>query len=392
MKLPVYLDHHATTPVDERVLEAMLPYFREEFGNAASRSHVFGWKAEAALEAARERVAKALGGAATEIVFTSGATEANNLAIKGVVEASAAKGRRVVTAATEHPSVLDVCRRLERDGRIELEVLAVDAAGRVDLDAVRAALRPGTVLLSLMLANNEIGTIHPVAEIGRIAKAAGVVFHCDATQAVGKIPIDVQAMNVDLLSASAHKVYGPKGVGALWVRRRHPRVRLSPQIDGGGHERGLRSGTPNVPGIVGFGIALEIAVAEMDGERRRVRALRDRLWASLASQLEDVTRNGPDADRLDGNLNVSIPGIQSEALLVRLKDVAVSAGSACASASGGPSHVLRAIGLSDEMAHASIRFGIGRFNTQEEIDWAAARVAEEAKRLRDIAPCDSRRR
>jgi cysteine desulfurase len=374
MHPPVYLDHHATTPVDPRVLEAMLPWFGPKFGNAASRTHRFGWEAEKAVERARRRVAELAGAEPREIVFTSGATEANNLAIKGV------GARHIVTMSTEHRAVLDPVQKLGCPATI-LEPLP---DGRIDLDALRAAIRPETGLVSVMAANNEIGTLQPLAEIGAICRERGVPFHCDAAQAFGKIPVDVDAASIDLLSLSAHKLYGPKGVGALYVRRR--RVRLSAQMDGGGHEFGMRSGTLNVPGIVGFGEACAIAAVEMENEAVRVGALRDRLHRALAASLDGIRVNGSTEHRLPGNLNVSFCGIDAEALLMSMPEIALSTGSACSSATVEPSHVLRAIGLSEDLARAAVRFGLGRFNTEEEIDYAAGRICEVVSRLRNLTP------
>ncbi|MDX2166818.1 MAG: IscS subfamily cysteine desulfurase [Deltaproteobacteria bacterium] len=382
----VYLDNHATTPVDPRVLEAMLPYFSEKFGNAASRSHAFGWAAEDGVETARGEIAALIGAQAKEIIFTSGATESNNLAIKGVLEYHRERGDHVITAATEHKAVLDTCRALHKAGRATVTVLPVDAGGRVDPDAVQAAITPRTVLISLMHANNEIGTLHPIAAVGRIAKAAGVLFHCDAAQSLGKEAVDVEALGIDLLAATAHKLYGPKGVGMLYVRGRNPRVRLAPQLHGGGHERGLRSGTLNVPGAVGFGRACAIAQREWAAESARLRQLRDRLHGLLTAGLGDVTLNGPPEHRLAANLNLSLAGIEGDSLMAALPDVALSSGSACTSATLEPSHVLRAIGLDDDAAHASIRFGLGRFTTQADVDYAAARVIDEVRRLRALSP------
>jgi cysteine desulfurase len=398
MRLPVYLDHNATTPVDPRVLEAMTPYFTQSFGNPSSRGHVLGWEAEAAVDAARAQVAAALGASEKEIVFTSGATESDNLAVLGAARLQG-KGR-VVTASTEHPAVLDACRQLEREG-FAVTYLSPERTGEIPPVRVREALTEDTILVSLMLANNEIGTIQSLAEIGAICRERGVLFHTDAVQGFGKIPFDVEAMHVDLASVSAHKIYGPKGVGALYVRSRRPRVRLQPLFFGGGQERGVRSGTLNVPGIVGLGRAAELAVSEMPQEAPRLRRLRARLHEALASRVEDATLNGaplpeiePDGAlrpgaierRLPGNLNVSFGGVEGEALLVSLKDVAVSSGSACTSASLEPSHVLRAIGVPDGLAHASIRFGLGRTTSEEEIDFAAAAVARSVERLREGSP------
>jgi cysteine desulfurase len=399
MKVPIYMDSHATTPVDPRVLEAMLPYFSRIFGNAASRNHVFGWEAEAAVEEARHQIAQGLNGEDKEIVFTSGATESDNLAILGVARMYGQKGRHIVTASTEHRAVLDPCRALEREG-FEVTYLAPDRTGLIDPGQVREALTDRTLLVSIMLANNEIGTIQPLAEIGAACREKGVLFHTDAVQGFGKIPFDVEAMRVDLASVTAHKIYGPKGVGALYVRGKSPRVRLAPLFHGGGHERGIRSGTLNVPGIVGFGKAVQVALEEREEEARRLRLLRGRLHDGLR-RVEDVFLNGPalpsiDADgnlsaseqerRLPGNLNVSFAGVEGEALLMGLKDLAVSSGSACTSASLEPSHVLKAIGVPDALAHASIRFGLGRDNTQEEVDFAVTAVEKAVRRLRAMAP------
>lgn len=381
------MDNHSTTPVDPRVLEKMLPFFTERFGNAASRSHALGWEASDAVEEAREHVAALIGASAKEIVFTSGATESDNLAIKGVLEAYRDRGAHVVTSRIEHKAVLDACKHAERQGA-SVTYIEVDGDGRVDPEAVARAIRPDTVLVSIMLANNEVGTIQPIAEIGAITRARGVLLHCDAVQGLGRMPFDVEAMHVDLASISAHKMYGPKGVGALYVRRRNPRVRLIAQIDGGGHERGLRSGTLNVPGIVGLGEAARIARAEWERDRDHAAALRDRLRDRLF-ELGDVALNGP-ADpsiRHPGNLNVSFGGVESEALMLALKDdVAVSSGSACTSASLEPSYVLRAMGIDEDRAHASIRFGLGRFNTADEVERVAERVIAEVRRLRELSP------
>jgi cysteine desulfurase len=384
MKLPIYMDYHATTPVDPRVLEAMLPYFKGEFGNAASKSHSFGWRAEEAVEAARAQVASLIGASAKELVWTSGATESNNLAIKGAAQFYKEKGRHLVTVATEHKAVLDSMHALERDGWTAT-VLPVARDGRVDPASIQAALRPDTILVSVMHANNETGVIQPIEAIGAITRAAGVLFHCDAVQSAGKIPFDVEAAHVDLASLSAHKLYGPKGVGALYVRRK-PRVRLTTQIDGGGHERGFRSGTLNVPGIVGFGLACELAGAERDAEAARVLALRERLRRGLEAGLDLVSVNGSLEHRLPGNLNVSFAYVEGEAMMMAIKDVAVSSGSACTSASLEPSYVLRAMGVGDDLAHSSIRFGLGRFTTAAEVDWVIALVIAKVKKLRDMSP------
>jgi cysteine desulfurase len=384
MKIPIYMDYHATTPVDPRVLEAMLPYFTNEFGNAASKSHVFGWHAEEAVEAARESVARLIGASSKEIVWTSGATESDNLAIKGAAHFYQGKGKHLVTVKTEHKAVLDAMHALERQG-FEVTFLDVEKDGRLDPARFKAALRPDTILASVMHANNETGVVHPIAELGAIARAAGVIFHCDAVQTAGKLPLDVEAMNVDLASLSAHKMYGPKGVGALYVRRK-PRVRLVAEMDGGGHERGFRSGTLNVPGIVGFGKAAELALAEREVEAARILALRERLRAGIGRELDLVTLNGSLEHRLPGNLNLSFAYVEGEALMMAVKDVAVSSGSACTSASLEPSYVLRAMGVSEDLAHSSIRFGLGRFNTEEEVDFVIRLVVEKVKKLRDMSP------
>jgi len=384
MKLPVYMDYHATTPVDPRVLDAMLPFFREEFGNAASKSHAFGWRAEEAVEEARGQVARLVGASAKEIVWTSGATESDNLAVKGAAQFHRARGRHLVTVKTEHKAVLDSMHALERDG-FEVTFLDVDRGGRLDPERLRAALRPDTILVSVMHANNEVGVVQPIEEIGRITRERGVVFHCDAVQSVGRIPFDVERANVDLASLSAHKMYGPKGVGALYVRRK-PRVRLVAQMDGGGHERGFRSGTLNVPGIVGFGKAAEIALAEAPAEAARVLLLRERLRRGIEAGLDLVTVNGTLDHRLPGNLNVSFAYVEGEALMMAVKDVAVSSGSACTSASLEPSYVLRAMGVADDLAHSSIRFGLGRFTTEEEVDFAVKLFVEKVRKLREMSP------
>jgi cysteine desulfurase len=383
-RLPIYMDYHATTPVDPRVLDAMLPYFREEFGNAASRSHVFGWKAEEAVERAREEVARVIGGVGKEIVWTSGATESDNLAIKGVAEFYKDRGNHIITAVTEHKAVLDTCKRLEKQG-FQVTYLPVDADGRVNPRTVAAAMTDKTILVSLMLANNEIGTVNPVDDIGEVVKARGAFFHIDAVQGAGKIPFDVNRCRADLVSLSAHKMYGPKGIGALYVRRK-PRVRVTPIIDGGGHERGMRSGTLNVPGIVGFGKAAELCRLEMVDEGRRVLALRERLRKGIEARVPNTSVNGSLEHRLPGNLNISFAFVEGEAMLMGLKDVAVSSGSACTSASLEPSYVLRALGVGEEMAHSSIRFGLGRFTTEEEVDYVIELVAGKVKKLRDMSP------
>ncbi|MFL5350339.1 MAG: IscS subfamily cysteine desulfurase [Hyalangium sp.] len=434
MKLPIYMDNHATTPLDPRVLDAMLPYLREDFGNAASRNHAFGWKAEAAVELARKQVAELIGASDKEIVFTSGATESDNLAIKGVIEFYKAKGDHIITLKTEHKAVLDTCKRLERirqerldelkmlrlsqfaetdvtqdnlselaarhrieedetyqkwaqlpTGGARVTYLDVEKDGQVSLEKLAAAITDKTVLVSIMFANNEIGTVQPIAEIAKLCRERGVLFHCDAVQGIGKLPFNVEELKVDLVSISAHKMYGPKGVGALYVRRK-PRVRIAPIIDGGGHERGMRSGTLNVASIVGFGKAAELAREEMAEESARIFRLREKLRTGILSQLDMVTVNGSLEHRLPGNLNVSFAYVEGEALMMSIKDVAVSSGSACTSASLEPSYVLRACGVEEDMAHSSIRFGIGRFNTEEEVDYVARLVVDKVRKLRDMSP------
>jgi cysteine desulfurase len=387
VNLPIYMDNAATTRMDPRVLEAMLPYFTEKFGNAASRSHAFGWVGEEAVEYAREQVAQLIGASSDkEIVFTSGATESNNLAIKGVANFYRSKGNHIITCATEHKAVLDPCKRLEKDG-FTVTYLKPDAQGRVSADDVRNAITDKTILVSLMLANNEIGTVHPIAEIGKVTREKGVLLHCDAVQGVAKVEFDVDKMNVDLASISAHKMYGPKGVGALFVRRSKPRVRIVAELDGGGHERGMRSGTLNVPSIVGFGKAAELANKEWRSDAARVLALRERLRKKLFAALESVHLNGADdPNRVPGNLNVSFSFVEGEAMMMAIKDVAVSSGSACTSASLEPSYVLRALGVDEELAHSSIRFGLGKFNTEEEVDYVADLVIRNVERLREMSP------
>ena len=385
VKLPVYMDNHATTQVDPRVLDAMLPYFTEKFGNAASRNHEFGWKAEEAVETARGQVARLIHASPREIIFTSGATESINLALKGVVQAAdRAEGVDIITQVSEHKAVLDTCKRLEKPG-CQVTYLRVDKDGRIDLEELRRAITPRTILISIMHANNEIGVIQPIEEIGKIAKEKRVFFHVDAAQSVGKIPVDVESFGIDLLSISAHKLYGPKGVGALYVRRKDPHVELAALIDGGGHERGLRSGTLNVPAIVGLGKGCDICQKEMMEEGERLRRLRDRLKQAITSRLDDTFLNGSMRHRLPNNLNLSFAGVEGDALLMGISDVAVSSGSACSSATLEPSHVLRALGVSEELAHSSIRFGLGRFNTEEEVDYVADRVVETVKRLRELS-------
>ena len=434
LKLPIYMDNNATTPLDPRVLEAMMPYLQEDFGNAASRNHAFGWKAEAGVELARKQVAELIGASEKEIVFTSGATESDNLAIKGVIEFYKDKGDHIITLQTEHKAVLDTCKRLERvrqerleelrmlrlsqlastdvtaDNVAELSLrhdieedavykqwaarptggarvtyLAVEQDGRVSLEKLAAAMTDRTVLVSIMFANNEIGVIQPVAEIGKLCRERGILFHCDAVQGIGKVPFDVEKMKVDLVSITAHKMYGPKGVGALYVRRK-PRVRIAPSIDGGGHERGMRSGTLNVAAIVGFGKAAELCRQELPEESARTFALRERLRKGLSEQLDLLTVNGSLQHRLPGNLNISFSFVEGEALMMAIKDVAVSSGSACTSASLEPSYVLRACGVEEDMAHSSIRYGIGRFNTEEEVDYVVKLMVDKVRRLREMSP------
>jgi cysteine desulfurase len=383
--LPIYMDNHATSPLDPRVLEAMLPYFTAKFGNAASRNHSFGWEAEQAVETAREQIAKLIGATAKEIIFTSGATESNNLAIKGIAEMYRERGNHIITQVTEHKAVLDTCKRLEKYG-YRVTYLPVKADGLIDLEDLKRAMDDKTILVSIMAANNEIGVLQPIREIGRICHEKNVLFHTDAVQAVGKVPVNVIADNIDVLSLSGHKIYGPKGVGALYVRRRNPRVQIAAQIDGGGHERGMRSGTLNVPGIVGLGKACEIALADMENEAAYLRGLRDRLNDRLQSELDYIHVNGSMEHRLPGNLNVSFVYVEGESLLMGINDVAVSSGSACTSATLEPSYVLKALGLGDDVAHSSIRFGLGRFNTQAEVDYVATKVIDIVKKLRELSP------
>jgi cysteine desulfurase len=385
IQLPVYLDNHATTPVDPRVLDAMLPYFREVFGNSASRNHEFGWKAEEAVENARAQIAKLINASPKEIIFTSGATESDGLAIRGIAEMYREKGNHIITQVTEHKAVLDTCKRLEKEG-YEVTYLPVQKDGRISLDDLRRAITPKTILISIMYANNEIAVLQPINEIGKIAKEKGIFFHTDAVQAVGKIPVDVQKDGIDLLSISAHKIYGPKGVGALYVRRRNPRVQLVAQIDGGGHERGMRSGTLNVPGIVGLGKACELCMAEMAEESVRLKALRDRLTKAIMTQLDETFINGSMEHRLPHSVNISFAYVEGESMLMGINDVAVSSGSACTSATLEPSYVLKALGVGEDLAHTSIRFGIGRFNTEEEVDYVVNRVVETVQRLRELSP------
>ena len=385
VKLPIYMDNHATTRVDPRVVEAMLPYFSEIYGNAASRNHEFGWVAEQAVDLAREQVAKLIGATAKEIVITSGATESNNLAIKGVAEMYREKGNHIITQMTEHKCVLDTCKRLEKHG-YRVTYLAPQTDGLVNVKELEAAMTPETILVSIMAANNEVGVLQPIREIGKLCHERGIIFHSDIAQAIGKVPINVIDDNIDLASISAHKIYGPKGVGALYVRRRNPRVQLVAQMDGGGHERGMRSGTLNVPGIVGMGKACELAGAEMAEESKRLFALRESLREQICSQLDEVYINGSMEHRLPGSLNISFAYVEGESLLMGINDIAVSSGSACTSATLEPSYVLKALGAGDELAHSSIRFGLGRFNTQAEVDYVAKKIVDVVRKLRELSP------
>lgn len=385
MNFPIYMDHNATTPMDPRVLEAMMPYFTKVYGNAASRSHQYGWEAEEAVENARKQIADLIGCTTKEIVFTSGATESDNLALMGIAEMYASKGNHIITLPTEHKAIIDTCKYLERHGK-EVTYLSVDEFGMVDLDALRNAIKDTTILVSIMMANNEIGTIQPVAEIGKICREKGVIFHTDATQGVGKIPVDVNAMNIDLMSFTAHKMYGPKGVGALYVRKKSPRVKLSEQMHGGGHERGMRSGTLNVPGIVGFGKACEISMNEMEEESKRLIYLRDKMINTFLSRVKYSYLNGHPTERLPHNVNVSFEYVEGEGLMMGIKDLAVSSGSACTSATLEPSYVLKALGRGDELAHSSIRYGLGRFTTEEEVDFAIEQTIDSVNHLRELSP------
>src|SRR6202163_310191 len=384
VKLPIYMDNHATTPMDPRVLEEMLPYFMEKFGNSASRNHSFGWAGEEGVETARERIAKLIGATTKEIIFTSGATESDNLAIKGVAEMNREKGNHIITAVTEHKAVLDTCKRLEKYG-YRVTYMPVQKDGLVDLDDLKRAIDDKTILVTIMAANNEIGVLQPVAEIGKLCRERGVIFHTDAVQAIGKVPVDVNKMNIDVASITGHKLYGPKGAGALFVRRKNPRVQLVPLIDGGGHERGMRSGTLNVPGIAGLGKACAIAQEEMPQESCKMAGLRNRLRESIMSRLDEVYINGSWEHRLPGNLNISFAYVEGESLLMGINDIAVSSGSACTSATLEPSYVLKALGTGDDLAHSSIRFGLGRFNTEEEVDYVADKVIEVVRKLRDLS-------
>jgi cysteine desulfurase len=385
VQLPIYMDNHATSQLDPRVLEAMLPFFTSKFGNAASRNHSFGWEAEQGVETAREQIAKLIGATAKEIIFTSGATESNNLAIKGIAEMYKERGNHIITQVTEHKAVLDTCKRLEKYG-YRVTYLPVKADGLIDLDDLKRAMDDKTILVSIMFANNEIGVVQPVAEIGKLCHERNVIFHTDAVQAVGKIPVDVNAMNIDVLSLTAHKLYGPKGVGALYVRRRNPRVQISAQLDGGGHERGMRSGTLNVPGIVGLGAACEIAREEMATEAERLTRLREKLKSKLEAALDYVHVNGSMEHRLPGNLNMSFVYVEGESLLMGINEIAVSSGSACTSATLEPSYVLKALGLGDDVAHSSIRFGLGRFNNEAEVDYVADKLIDIVQKLRELSP------
>ena len=385
MKTPIYLDNHATTRMDPRVLEAMLPYFTEKFGNAASRNHEFGWEAEKAVDKARKQIADLIGATPREIIFTSGATESDNLAIKGVAEMYAERGNHIITAATEHKAVLDTCKKLEKHG-YRVTYLPLKGDGLIDLDMLKESFTDKTILVTIMYANNEIGVIQPIAEIGKMCRERGVLFHTDGVQAIGKVPVDVNKDNIDIMSITGHKLYGPKGVGALYVRRKSPRVQITAQMDGGGHERGMRSGTLNVPSIVGLGEACAIAQREMPEEMKRMSYLRDKLRSKLEAGLDEVFINGSMEHRLPQNLNMSFLYVEGESLLMGINDVAVSSGSACTSATLEPSYVLKALGLGDDLAHSSIRFGIGRFNTEEEIDYVADKVIDVVRKLRELSP------
>lgn len=385
LKFPIFMDYHSTTPVDPRVLEKMLPYFTGKFGNAASKNHSFGWEAEEAITKAREQVAQLIACHPKEVVFTSGATESDNLALKGVADMYREKGNHIITAVTEHKAILDTAKRLEKEG-FNVTYLPVNPDGFIDIDMLKAAITDQTILISIMLANNEVGVIQPIAEIGRIAKEKGVLFHTDATQGVGKLPVDVEAMGIDLMSFSAHKIYGPKGIGGLYVRRKNPRVRLAAMMDGGGHERGMRSGTLNVPSIVGLGEACAIAEKEMLEEGLRLTKMRKKLYTHITNELDEVYLNGHPENRLPQNLNLSFAYVEGESLMMGLKEIALSSGSACTTATLEPSYVLRALGVGSDLAHSSLRFGLGRFTTDEEVDYVGLRVVEAVKRLRDMSP------
>ncbi len=382
--IPIYMDHHATTPVDRRVLDVMLPYFTEEFGNAASKDHEFGYRASQAVEDARGRIARLINAKPNEIIFTSGATESDNIALFGAAESYADKGDHIITCVTEHKAILDAAKHLQQLGK-RITYLGVDQYGRIDLDELRAAITPRTILISIMTANNEIGTLAPLAEIGHIAREHDVIFHTDATQAVGHIPIDVQKMRVDVLSLSAHKLYGPKGIGALYVRRSNPRVKLAPLLYGGGHERGMRSGTLNVPGTVGLGAAAEIAMHEMDTQAKDTREWTEYMFSTLQERIGPIERNGHPIERLPHNLNIYIPGIESRSFIVGLKDLAIATGSACTSASVEPSHVITALGFGEVRAHGSLRFGLGRSNDREQVEQAVDIVVRQTRKLRSLA-------
>ena len=386
MKLPIYLDNHSTTPMDPRVLEVMLPFFCEKFGNAASRNHSFGWEAEECVEAARKQIARLIHADSKEIIFTSGATESDNLALKGVMEMYQEKGNHLITSSTEHRAVIDVAKGLETKRGLTVTYLPVDKVGMVNPEDVRNAITDKTILISIMMANNEIGTINPIKEIGKIAKEKGILFHCDATQGVGKIPVNVQEMGIDLMSFSAHKIYGPKGIGALYVRKKAPRVRVAPLLDGGGHERGMRSGTLPVPLVIGFGKACELCEQEMDTESIKLAAMRDRMQEGILGALEEVYLNGHPTQRLPHNLNLSFAYVEGESLLMGCQDIALSSGSACTSATLEPSYVLRALGVGSDLAHSSIRFGLGRFNADEDVDYTVKRIIEVVTKLRDMSP------
>ncbi|HTK83269.1 MAG TPA: IscS subfamily cysteine desulfurase [Bacteroidota bacterium] len=390
MKTPVYMDYHATTPVDPRVLEAMLPFFTESFGNPASRQHRFGWVAEEAVESSRSTIAGIVNARKNEIVFTGGATESNNLALKGIAESLRQKGNHIITVQTEHKSVLDTCKRLEKYG-YEVTFLPVDESGMIDLHQFEAAFTQKTILVSVMAANNEIGVLQPLREVGEICRKHAVAFHTDATQAVGKIPLDVESMHIDLLSLSGHKIYGPKGIGALYIRSENPKITLAPQLDGGGQERGLRSGTLNVPGIAGLAKALDIATKELQTEPARLRTWRDKMLREFTGQLGDVVLNGHATDRLPNNLNVSFLHVEDNALMMSMKDIAVSTGSACSTADPQPSYVLKALKLPQERLHSAIRFGLGRFTTEEEVEYTISRVIESVKKLRQLSPAYRRK-
>jgi len=383
---PIYLDYQATTPMDVKVLEEMMPYMTVKFGNAASRNHAYGWEAEQAVEKAREQVASVIGAEPKEVIFTSGATESDNIALKGAVQMYKQKGDHIITMNTEHKAVLDTCHRLEREGQAKVTYLDPKSDGIIDLQELENAITDKTIMIAIMMANNEIGVIQPVKQIGELCRKHNIVFFTDAVQAVGKIPVDVNEMNIDVLSLSGHKIYGPKGVGALYVRRKKPRVKLSPVIDGGGHERGMRSGTLNVPGIVGLGKAIELCAKEMQEESKRLTALRDRLKDGIMSQLDETYINGSYEHRLPHNLNISFAYVEGEGLLMGMKDLAVSSGSACTSASLEPSHVLKSLGVGEELAHSSIRYSFGRFTTQEEIDFAIQQTVQAVNRLREMSP------